>query len=142
MARNYDIAEFRETDALDPTATRKLNANFRRILELVNGIQVEGVDTDAIAQFVVSVLGGDIRALQGIVYANDPSHESRITALEALPPGAAGVSKIRGKVEASDVWHTGDVELQLTQIEIPMDDVEILTEWDQIINPTQGEQNG
>lgn len=41
MAKSYDIALFNPSDGLTPIQTQKLNANFKRILDLVSG-QDEG----------------------------------------------------------------------------------------------------
>ena len=62
MARSFDIAEFRETDALDPTATRKLNHNFRSLIDMIREMALEGTDVDAVAEFVISVLGPRLSA--------------------------------------------------------------------------------
>lgn len=137
MARNYDIAEFNATDALDPTATRKLNHNFRRTLDLINEIQVGGVDTGAIAAFVIDEIDDDIISLQGTA----ENHEERIDALEQGGGGGGGsVTGVKGNLEST--YRVGEVNLTIDNIEIPMDYLEILTEWDHVINPTQGEQNG
>lgn len=85
MAKNYDIAEFNATDALDPTATRKLNHNFRRTLDLINEIQVGGVDTGAIAAFVMDTLSDRIDAI------NDR--------LDNLTPGEGGGVVISDYIE-------------------------------------------
>lgn len=133
MARNYDIAEFNATDALDPTATRKLNHNFRRTLDLINEIQVGGVDTGAIAAFVIDELDDDILSLQGTA----ENHEERIDALEQGGGGGGGtVTGVKGNLE--EAYRVGQVNLTIDNIEIPMDWIDITTIWDQ----TQGEQNG
>lgn len=130
MARNYDIAEFNATDALDPTATRKLNHNFRRTLDLINEIQVGGVDTGAIAAFVIDEIDDDILSLQGTA----ENHEGRIDALEQGGSGGGGtVTGVKGNLE--DAYRVGQVNLTIDNIEIPMDWIDITTIWDQ----TQGE---
>lgn len=136
MARNYDIAEFNATDALDPAATRKLNHNFRRTLDLINEIQVGGVDTGAIAAFVIDEIDDDIISLQGTA----ENHEERIDALEQGGGGGGSVTGVKGNLEST--FRVGEVNLTIDNIEIPMNWLEILTEWDHVINPTQGEQNG
>lgn len=131
MARNYDIAEFQETDALDPTATRKLNHNFRRTLDLINEIQIGGVDTGAIAAFVIDELDDDIISLQN----TSTDHEDRIQALEEGGGGGSGtVTGVKGELEST--FRVGRVNLTIDNIEIPMDQLDILTVWDQVINPT------
>ena len=60
MTKNYEIAEFQETDDLGPTATRKLNSNFRNMLLSLRDIKVGGVDTGAIASYVIDVLNDSI----------------------------------------------------------------------------------
>lgn len=130
MARNYDIAEFNATDALDPTATRKLNHNFRRTLDLINEIQVGGVDTGAIAAFVIDEIDDDIISLQGTA----ENHEGRIDALEQGGGGGGGsVTGVKGNLEST--YRVGQVNLTIDNIEIPMDWIDITTIWDQ----TQGE---
>lgn len=137
MARNYDIAEFNATDALDPTATRKLNHNFRRTLDLINEIQVGGVDTGAIAAFVIDEIDDDILSLQGTA----ASHEERIDALEQGGGGGGGtVSGVKGNLE--EAYRVGQVNLTIDNIEIPMDWIDVTTVWDGTFNQTQGEQNG
>ena len=53
MARNYDIVDFRETDDLSPTTTRKLNHNFRRFIDLIESLQIGGVDTGDVTATIV-----------------------------------------------------------------------------------------
>ncbi len=135
MARNYDIAEFNATDALDPTATRKLNHNFRRTLDLINEIQIGGVDTGAIASFVIDEIDDDIISLQGTA----GNHEERIAALEQGGGGGGGgvtsyndltdKPKIEGVVlsgdvllnsdsDATDENHGVEIHPRLTNLEI------------------------
>lgn len=92
MARNYDIAEFRETDNLDPMATRKLNTNFRNLIRMLRDISVEGIDASALMAYVMEELQDD---LAGILDAAEDYTDEAIANLE---PGSGG----GGSGEGSD----------------------------------------
>lgn len=86
MAKNYDIVDFRETDDLSPTTTRKLNHNFKRFIDLINEVEIGAIDTAAIAAYILDTIDDDLVALDNRV----DNHETRITALEQGGGGGGG----------------------------------------------------
>lgn len=127
MARNFDIAEFRETDDLSPMTTRKLNSNFRRVLDLMLDLELEGVDTASIAEYVLDIVEGDIDNLE----AEDVLIWEAIHQLE---PGGGAVTGVKGEMQQD--YETGDVSIALEETGENILPIEVLTIWDEIINPT------
>ena len=84
MTRNYEIAEFRETDDLSPTTTRKLNTNFRNVLQVLRDMSIEGADTTVIASYVISQITDD---LDDVLAAAEAYTDAAIANLE---PGSGG----------------------------------------------------
>lgn len=118
MTRNYEIAEFRETDDLGPTATRKLNSNFRNMLSVMRDMSVGGVDTGAIAAYVLDSVDDSIEDL-----------DRRVDVLEQQGGGGtSGVTGVKGFME--DVFRTGNVTLMLEDIEDTITNDEIAGLWE------------
>lgn len=128
MARNFDIAEFRETDDLSPMTTRKLNSNFRRVLDLMLDLELEGVDTASIAEYVLDIVEGDIDNLE----AEDVLIWEAIHQLE---PGGGAVTGVKGDVEQD--YNTGDVSIGLKETGYAMHSSFVSDLWNGTAEPDQ-----
>lgn len=64
MARSFDIAEFNSSDGMTPMQTSKLNANFRRLVEMVS-VEQPAVKPDVDVSEVVSLVMPYVYAAMG-----------------------------------------------------------------------------
>lgn len=139
MSRNFDIAEFRETDDLSPMATRKLNSNFRRVLSLMLDLQLEGVDTASIAEYVLGIVDDDIDGLDVRIDGIEDWIDDH--GGEGGGGGTAGVTRIRGEMDLTDpgepeVWYDGDVTILHEQIAETIEASDISDMWDSNVYDT------
>ncbi len=92
--------------------------------------------SDGLTPQVSEKLNANFRRMLSLVTDETPRGSEMATIINevVVDSGATGVTGVKGDLEGT--YRVGQVNLTIDNIEIPMDYLEILTEWDHVINPT------